>query len=98
MKSVFVAGSLAVSMMMLAGLASADGVGGCVAGQGFNFQPQLGTGAYAGVNVASPAADPSGLFGFGQGSETGVYSTPAEYEAQCCAETGQQPDCFAPVG
>lgn len=80
-----IAGSLALSMMVLAGLASADGGGACVAGVGFDFQPAAVTGTYVGVNV-------------GTNSETGVYDNPTDYQTQCCAETGSPPDCFAPVG
>lgn len=98
MKTVFVAGSLALSMMMLAGLASADGVGACAAGIGFNWEPTGPGGTYVGVNVASPTADPTGTFGFGQGSQTGVYDDSAAYQTQCCAETGSPPDCFDRVG
>ena len=88
MKSVtmFVAGSLALSMMVLAGMASAadTGAGVCVAGIGASLNDDTGPGPYAGVNV-------------GTASETGAYDNNEDFEAQCCAETGQPPDCFAPV-
>lgn len=86
MKSVtiFVASGLAMSMMVLAGTAMADdGVGVCVAGVGAELA-DVGAGTYVGVNV-------------GTVSETGVYDNSADFQTQCCAETGSPPDCFAPV-
>lgn len=100
MKSItmFVAGSLALWMMVLTGaMASDTGVGVCVLGQGGSLNDETGPGPYVGVNVGTPTTDPTGVFGFGQGSETGAYDNNEDYEAQCCAETGQTPDCFAPV-
>ncbi len=75
---------LAASLVVLANPASAGGVGACVLGNGFDFYAADIPGPYTGVNV-------------GTTSETNVFSDPAAYEAQCCAEAGQAPDCFAPV-
>lgn len=88
MKSVtlFVSGSLALSMMVLAGAAIAadTGVGVCVVGIGASMNDELGPGPYVGVNA-------------GQNSTTGAYDNNEDFEEQCCAETGSPPDCFAPV-
>ena len=83
--SIFVAGGLALSMMVLAGTAMADdGVGACAAGNGVSIGIG-GLGAFVGVNA-------------GTNSATGIYDNQADYETQCCAETGSPPDCFTPVG
>lgn len=84
--TIFVAGGLALSMMVLSGLVVADdtGFGACVLGNGFDINDASGSGPYRGVNV-------------GESSGVNVYEDAASYEAQCCAETGQPPDCFAPV-
>ena len=84
--SVLVATFLIVSTMVLAQVVGADaGVGACVIGQGFSLTTAAATGPFAGVNVGMT------------NSTTGAYTTQAEYEAQCCAETHQPPDCFRPA-
>ena len=64
--------------------ASDAGVGVCVLGNGATFTTPEAQNTFVGVNV-------------GQNSETGVYGDQVAYETQCCAETGQEPDCFEPV-
>jgi hypothetical protein len=73
-----------VYMSMFVGVAMADpGAGACAAGNGVSIGIDV-DGSFTGVNV-------------GQNSETGIYSDQTDYETQCCAETGQEPDCFEPV-
>ena len=89
--------SMLLYMSMFIGVAVADpGAGVCALGNGVSIGIDV-DGSFTGVNVGSPVADPSGALGFGQGSATGIYSDQADYEGQCCAETGQPPDCFEPV-
>jgi hypothetical protein len=59
----------------------AVGAGVCVAGNGASASD--GTDPYVGVNVGTVAP--------------GAFTNQAEYEAACCAETGQAPDCFEPI-
>ena len=73
-----------VYMSMFVGVAMADpGAGVCVAGNGASLGIPA-AGSFTGVNV-------------GTASATGVYDSQEDYEAECCAETGQAPDCFQPV-
>ena len=75
-----------LSTMVLADLALADaGVGACVAGQGVSFYGSSPASAYVGLNV-----------GYAN-STTGVHTDRATYEATCCAEGNQPPDCFRPA-
>ncbi|HUS62244.1 MAG TPA: hypothetical protein VMY34_08610 [Acidimicrobiales bacterium] len=61
------------------------GGGACAFGTGFGVSiPDPTTNVYVGVNV-------------GENSETGVFDNQTDYETQCCAETGQEPDCFDPI-
>lgn len=76
---------LILSVLALAGAARGDaGVGACVLGQGFSVTTSAAAGPFAGANV-------------GTASQSGVYVDQGQYEAQCCAETGQAPDCFRPA-
>jgi hypothetical protein len=85
MKRIMLIGCMVAGLCGVTGGAQADvGVGACVVGNGFSFGAAGTPDAYAGVNV-------------GQNSETGVYDNQVDYETQCCAETGQEPDCFKPV-
>jgi hypothetical protein len=86
-----------MSMFVGVAMASDTGAGVCAAGIGISFNDVTGAGPYAGVNVGSPVADPTGVVGFGGGSTTGAYDNEADFAAQCCAETGSPPDCFEPV-
>ncbi|MCA1814072.1 MAG: hypothetical protein LC624_08995 [Halobacteriales archaeon] len=71
--------------MMFAAIpvAQAGGAGACVAGNGFDFTADQ-VGVFVGVNA-------------GQNSETGVFTDQGGFEAACCAENNQPPDCFNPV-
>lgn len=61
--------------------AEAPGAGVCVLGNGASVSD--GTDPFVGVNVGTVAP--------------GAYTSQADYEAACCAETGQPPDCFEPI-
>jgi hypothetical protein len=72
--------------LVTGGGAQADvSAGACVAGTG------------ADVNYATLAVDQFVGVNVGMNSETGAFESKAEFEKQCCAETGRPPDCFAPV-
>lgn len=70
-----------IVVLATAGLAAAGGVGACANGSGTTVR-DVPVGAYVGVNV---------------GSNSGIFTSQAEFEAACCAETGREPDCFRPV-
>lgn len=69
--------------LMFAGLPTAQAVGAgvCVVGQGASISD--GSEPFVGVNVGTVAP--------------GAFTSQADYEAACCAETSQPPDCFEPV-
>lgn len=75
--------SVLVSMAMLVGVAMADdtGVGVCIVGNGASLNDAAGAGPYVGLNV-NTTSGPS------------TYSNQSGFYKQCCAETGQEPDCF----
>lgn len=70
-----------VLMWAVVPTAEAVGVGVCVMGNGASISD--GTDPFVGANVGTVAP--------------GVYTSQGEYEAACCAETGQPPDCFDPI-
>ncbi|HET6403830.1 MAG TPA: hypothetical protein VFH78_04230 [Candidatus Thermoplasmatota archaeon] len=77
---------LTLSMMVLTGVAAADaGAGACVLGYGFSATTPAAGSPFVGVNV--------GL----KNSTSGAHTEQGAYEAQCCAEADQAPDCFRPA-
>lgn len=78
---------MAIYVAMCTGIGRADVTAGvCVLGYGAeaNNLPVPTDPTFIGVNV-------------GMNSETDVYDSQEDFETQCCAETGQPPDCFEPV-
>lgn len=82
--AIFLAITLTFSMMVLTGAVRAEGgVGVCAAGLGASLHSSSAP-SYVGVNA-------------GTNSESGMFSERSSFESQCCAETGQPPECFAPA-
>lgn len=72
-------------VLSAAGAATAEsGVGLCVLGEGASLYTSAGA-TFVGVNVGW------------DNSTTSAHTARAAYEAECCAETHQPPDCFRPA-